>query len=68
MPGFWVLGIVLAIALTTLVLFLISWGCAALGMSIEEHFERRRVCHLVQTGHPHHLHHRMHIPPGIQLM
>lgn len=67
MPGFWVLGIVLLIAITTLVLFLISWGCAALGVSIEEYFERRRECH---WAHPRHLRlgHRSHLPPGIQLM
>ena len=67
MPGFWVLGIALLIAMTTLVLFLISWGCAALGVSIEEFFERRRACHWVPPGHPH-AGHRWHLPPGIQVM
>jgi hypothetical protein len=67
MPGFWILGITLLIAMATLALFLISWGCAALGVGIEAFLERRREVHWVHPAHMH-LHRRSHLPPGIQLM
>ena len=67
MPGFWVMGIVLLIALATLVLFLITWGCAALGVSIEQFFEKHHGVRWVHVGHAH-AGHRTHLPPGIQVM
>jgi len=69
MPGFWILGITLLIAMATLALFLISWGCAALGVGIEAFLERRREVHWAHPAHMHlHLGRRSHLPPGIQLM
>jgi len=66
MPGFWILGIALLIALATLVLFLVSWGCAALGVSIEQFFERHHGVHPARQPHASGWH-RPHLPHGIFL-
>jgi hypothetical protein len=66
MPGFWVLGIALLTALATLVLFLVSWGCAALGVSIEQFFERHHGEHWPRPTHAP-AGHRPHLPHGILL-